>query len=80
MGYENAASVPYDEEKDDAEKKVYMTLSIAKYPFLKNIKVGEKGHANFKGEIERSENQEKGGTHHTVVFQDLTNTKAGKRV
>lgn len=68
-------------EDDEDEKKVYMTLSLAKYPFLKNQKVGSKGDANFKGEIERSENQEKDkGVHHTVVFQDLTNAKAGERV
>ena len=73
-------SVGYDSE-EDSEKKVYMTLSLAKYPFLKNQKVGSKGEANFKGEIERSENQEKGDSvHHTVCFQDLTNGKAGKRI
>lgn len=30
---------------------VYVTFSLAKYPFLKDIKIGEDGEANFKGEI-----------------------------
>lgn len=69
-----------DMDEEDGEKKVYITLSLAKYPFLKNQKVGSEGSANFKGEIDRSENQEDDSTHHTVVFQDLTNAKAGKRI
>lgn len=72
-------TVPYDEDEEDKEKKVYMTLSLAKYPFLKNQKVGSSGEASFKGEIERSENTED-DTHHTVCFNDLTNAKAGKRI
>lgn len=74
-------SMPYGEDSEDSEKKVYMTLSLAKYPFLKNQKVGTSGEANFKGEIEKSENQEKDdSTHHTVSFHDLNNTKSGGRV
>ena len=80
MSYETASPMSMDED-EDKEKKVYMTLSLAKYPFLKNQKVGSKGEANFKGEIERSENQEKDdAVHHTVCFQDLTNAKAGRRI
>lgn len=66
--------------EDDGEKNIYMTLSLAKYPFLKNQKVGQKGEANFKGEIEKSENQEDDSTHHTIAFQDLTNAKSGGRI
>lgn len=79
MDYPTSASMMDD--KEDKEKKVYMTLSLAKYPFLKNIKVGSKGEAGFKGEIERSENQEKGDSvHHTICFHDLTNGNAGRRI
>ncbi len=78
MDYQTVS--PMDDE-EDSEKKVYMTLSLAKYPFLKNQKVGQKGEANFKGEIEKSENQEDGDcVHHTIAFQDLTNAKAGGRI
>ena len=79
MSYETASPMSMDED-EDKEKKVYMTLSLAKYPFLKNQKVGSKGEANFKGEIERSDNQKDDAVHHTVCFQDLTNAKAGRRI
>lgn len=76
----NEITESYDEEDND-EKKVYITLSLAKYPFLKNKKRGEKGEANFKAEIERSETHDDSGEgHHTVVFNDLTNAQAGKRI
>lgn len=64
---------------EDDDNKIYMTLSLSKYPFLKNQRVGQKGEANFKGEIERSEAKDD-DSHHTVVFHDLTNAKAGARV
>lgn len=71
---------PYEED-DDKEKKVYITLSLAKYPFLKNKKRGETGTAKFTAEIERSETHEGSGEgHHTVVFHDLNNEKPGRRV
>lgn len=71
----------YDEDQEDSEKKVYMTLSLAKYPFLKNKKRGETGEASFKAEIERSETHEESDEgHHAVVFHDLTNANAGKRI
>lgn len=70
---------PTGENEEDDEKKVYMTLSLAKYPFLKNQKIGSSGEANFKGEIEKSESHED-TYHHTVCFNDLTNAKAGKRI
>lgn len=75
MNYETASP-----DMEDEEKKVYMTLSLAKYPFLKNQKVGQKGEANFKGEIEQSENKDDECVHHTIAFQDLTNAKAGSRI
>ena len=79
MSYETAS--PMDMDEEDKEKKVYITLSLAKYPFLKNQKVGSKGEANFKGEIERSETHEESGeAHHTVCFQDLTNAQKARRV
>lgn len=73
--------MPYEENEEDDEKKVYMTLSLAKYPFLKNLKRGEKGEANFSAEIEKSETHEDSDEgHHTIVFHDITNAKAGRRV
>lgn len=68
------------DEEDDDEKKVYVTFSLAKYPFLKNKKVGEKGEVKFKAEIETSEKKDDDETHHTVAFQDLSNAKKGTRV
>jgi hypothetical protein len=74
-----ARPTEYDDE-EDGEKKVYMTLSLAKYPFLKNKKRGEKGNAKFTAEIERSETHDSGEGHHTVVFHDLMNGEGGKRI
>ena len=77
---ENTA-VPYDSDDEDKEKKVYMTLSLAKYPFLKNKKRGETGKVKFTAEIERSEtHKESDEGHHTVVFHDLMNASGGKRI
>lgn len=68
-------------KEDDKEQKIYLTLSLAKYPFLKNQKVGSKGEAKFKGEIEKSDTQDDDDcVHHTIAFQDLVNAKAGGRV
>jgi hypothetical protein len=73
--------VPYDLDEEDKENKVYMTLSLAKYPFLKNKKRGEKGEASFTAEIEKSEtHQESEEGHHTIVFHDLMNIGGGKRI
>lgn len=72
----------YDEvekPEEDDEKNVYLMLSLSKYPFLKNIKVGEEGSAKFKGEIETSENQDEDCVHHTIVFQDLNSANPGRR-
>ena len=69
-----------DKEDEDDEKKVYVTFSLAKYPFLKNKKVGETGEIKFKAEIETSEKKEDDATHHTIMFQDLINAKKGMRV
>lgn len=74
MSYDNPGIS--SEQKDD---DVYLKVSLAKYPFLKNQKVGSKGEANFKGEIEESNTHDK-DVHHTVCFNDLTNAKAGKRI
>lgn len=76
----DSPTISVDSDEEDGEKKVYITLSLAKYPFLRNKKRGEKGEANFKAEIERSETHEDGDGHHTVCFNDLTNAQAGKRV
>lgn len=78
MSYGTEA-VPMDEE-DEKEQKVYITLSLAKYPFLKNKKVGQSGEANFKGEIERSESKEEDAVHHTIAFHDIGNASSGGRV
>lgn len=75
------ADVPYDKDQEDKGKKVYMTLSLAKYPFLKNKKRGETGKASFTAEIEKSETHEESKEgHHTVVFHDLMNSERGKRI
>lgn len=77
----DTTAVPYDDNEEGGEKKVYITLSLAKYPFLRNKKRGEKGEANFKAEIERSDTHEGSGEgHHTVCFNDLTNAQAGRRI
>lgn len=77
----NDTALPYDSNEDDKEKRVYMTLSLAKYPFFKNKKRGEKGEAKFKGEIERSEtHSDSGEGHHTICFNDLSNAQAGRRI
>ncbi len=78
MSYGETASPMEDDE--DEEDKVYITLSLAKYPFLKSQKVGQKGEANFKGEIESSESKEEDSVHHLVAFHDLTNGKSGERI
>lgn len=81
MKYREMPASMSDDDEEDEEKKIYIKLSLAKYPFLKNKKVGEKGEANFKGEIETSEKQDKGDeTYHTVAFQDLSSTEKGRRV
>ena len=67
------------QDDEDSEKKVYLTLSLAKYPFLKNKKHGEKGTASFTAEIEKSETHKEEG-HHTIVFHDLRSVEGAKRI
>jgi len=37
------------EEEDTPE--IYFTVDLSKYPFFKNLKVGDKGRVSFKGEV-----------------------------
>lgn len=83
MDYANeprGTSTGYPDE-EDSPRKIYVKLSLAKYPFLKSKKINEKGKATFKGEIEQSEKQEDGkNTHHTVCIQDLSSNEKARRV
>lgn len=77
MTYDNPTA-PMDGSKED--DKIYVRLSLSKYPFLKSMKVGSIGSANFKGEIISSETQEKGDICHDVTFSDLSNKRESVRV
>lgn len=63
----------------DEDDNVYIKLSLSKYPFLKNMKVGSTGTASFKGEITSSETND-GEPIHQVTFSDLTNKRESVRV
>lgn len=53
-------------------EKIYLTVSLAKYPFLKDYGVGSKGTANFKAEVIEQGNKENYGT---LVDGDKDNKK-----
>lgn len=71
--YETASM---DEDKED---KIYLKVSLSKYPFLKNIKNGDKGEINYKGEITSSETVD-GESEHQITFSDLNNKRTNVRV
>ncbi len=61
-------------EKDDDEKKVYMTLTLEDYPFLKNMKIGQNGKATIEFDLDSiSKNSA------TLCINNFK-TGAGKRV
>lgn len=79
MSYGETA-VPMDMENDE-DPKVYITLSLSKYPFLKNAKIDSTGEANFKGEImSSSKHPDEGSISHEVMFNDLMPKKGMVRV
>lgn len=70
-------AIPKDSEKDE---KIYLKISLSKYPFLKSAKVGSLGEANYKGEITSSDTNDDGDVSHQITFSDLTNKRENVRV
>lgn len=64
----------YSESEEENESKVYMTLSLSKYQFLKRKKIGDTGQVGYRGEIESSS---KDG--HEIMFHDIMNKKEAEK-